>query len=139
MSKSRKVKQTKNRSRRRTSRRRTSRRKMTGGTNPNYNPVNITNLGTLIGHAKRFRIKADKAQQKYDETPNEDTEKEMKKTKKVADEKEEIIETFIHSFKGIIPRKNWKNENLTKEFDEVGTDWFSGKKNTQTGTERKGW
>ena len=68
MSKSRKVKQTKNRSRRRTSRRRTSRRKMTGGTRP----VTHTNIQQKIGYAKKARKEGTKNADKFEEDIDEE-------------------------------------------------------------------
>jgi hypothetical protein len=136
MKKSRKINPTK--------RRRTIRRKMTGGTtNPNYNHVNKSNLGNLIGHAKRFRKKANDIKKESEQNPDDTKlQKKAEKAKEIADEKEKIIDDFINSFEGRKPRENWKNENLERNHPVNGvqsTDWFSGDANTKTGTERKGW
>lgn len=141
MKKSRKIRRTKGR---RTIRRRTIRRKMSGGTtNPNYNNVNKSNLGTLIGQAKRFRKKANDIKKESEQNPDDKKlQKKAEKAKEIADEKEKIIDNFINSFEGRKPRENWKNENLERNPPVNGvqsTDWFSGDANTKTGTERKGW
>ena len=116
MSKSRKVKQTKNRSRRRTSRRRTSRRKMTGGTRP----VTHTNIQQKIGYAKKAR----------------------KEGTKNADKFEEDIDDYIKK-NNLQKYKDWKYGNYQPVYTNPdGTynhDWYKEKYNKNTGTDRTGW
>ena len=109
--------------------------------NLNYDPVNLLNLGNLIGIAKRMRVKADNANIHSAQNPDDEKLKTLaKKAKMVANEKEEIIDTFINSFERRKPREFWKNENLTREFDKPGSpDWYSGIKNAKSNTPRQGW